>query len=300
MNRFTLFLSLLAVLGLALVAGQTPADVIDFRNTVTENSNLFHHYTFEGATDTERRQDKKGSADLGEVTNNGGTAPITYDAAGFDASTKSVITVGHPTSNLNRGFGTGSAITLPATLTVEALMRPDTTTASEAGRGYVVMTRASTDERGYYVYQGSTAGTGDTDDISTLIGDPYNSGQELTLVETLTAGHWYYVANTFTVAGGSTTITSHIADLTAGDTTLTTATKTVTGDYGASAPLFIGIANFLGEGFPGAIDEVALYSSALDTTTLQGHLDQILIPEPNTLVIALLGLLGLPWRRRRR
>ena len=130
--------------------------------------------------------------------------PITYGAAGFDASTTAVITVG----DLDRGFRTGSAITLPATLTVEVLMRPDTTTASGLGIGYVVAARPSTDQRGYFVFQGSTGTPSDSNDISTLIGGPFGSSHELTLVETLTAGHWYYVANTYTVSGGSTTITT--------------------------------------------------------------------------------------------
>jgi len=255
----------------AILAGTitVPATVLDFRNEVTAHPNLIHHYTFEGADNTERREDKEGSADLGEVFNSASAGPITYGAAGFDATTTSVITVGHPTASLARGFSTGSAITLPTTLTVEVLFRPDTTNL-QTGRGYVVAARPSTPERGYFVYQGST--DADANDISTLIGDPYSSSQELTLVETLTVGHWYYVANTYTVSGGSTTITTHIADLTAGDTTLTTATKTVSGDYGSSGPLYIGIANFLGEGFPGAIDEVALYDDALDAATLEDHL----------------------------
>ncbi|MBL7132583.1 MAG: PEP-CTERM sorting domain-containing protein [Phycisphaerae bacterium] len=298
MLKHTIMFAVAAGMVFAL-APAARASVVDLRNVVSADATLTHHYTFEGSTDTQRREDKKGSADLSEVFNVSAAAAITYDAAGFDGTTKAVITVG---SERSRGFSTGSAITLPTTLTVEALMRPDTSTASQAGRGYVAATRASTAQRGYFLYQGSTAGTGtgDTDDISTLIGDPYDSGQELTLVETLTAGHWYYVANTYSVSGGSTTINTHIADLTAGDTALTTASKTVTGDYGSSAALYIGIANYKGDGFPGAIDEVALYDSVLNAATLQNHLDQLLIPEPASAALLLLGLPMLIWRRRAR
>ena len=75
------------------------------------------------------------------------------------------------------------------------------------------------------------------------------------------------------------------------------------GIYPSSAPLAIGTGTWTGqnpfETFEGAIDEVALYSSALDTTTLQGHLDQLLIPEPGTVtLLSPLVLLGLLRRRR--
>ena len=75
------------------------------------------------------------------------------------------------------------------------------------------------------------------------------------------------------------------------------------GIYASSAPLSIGCLSYPGgapfEAFEGAIDEVALYSSALDTTTLQGHLDQLLIPEPGTVtLLSPLVLLGLLRRRR--
>ena len=270
MKNCTIVLTLLTASVVSVCSTMTTrADVVDLRNLVSAETSLTHHYTFEGSTDTERREDKEAAADLSEVYNNASAAAITYDATGFDGTTKAVITVGSQTSNLNRGFSTVSAITLPTTtLTVEALMRPDTTTASQAGRGYVVATRPSTNQRGYFVFQGDP--TGDSSDISTLIGN-WSTANTQTLVETLTAGHWYYVANTYQISGGNTTINTYVADLTVGQTALATATKGVTGTYGSSAPLYIGIGNFLGEGFPGAIDEVALYDSVLDGPSVLNH-----------------------------
>jgi len=260
------------------------ADVVDLRNLVAGDASLIHHYTFEGATDTLRREDKEGSADLSEVSYGTGPA-ITYDAAGFDGTTKAVITTRNVGDTDNgRGLSTGSNISLPTALTVELLMRPDAATLSGPTKnGYVAMTRAGGSQRGYYVFQGSYSTT-DSNDIATLIGSGYDAGHEQTLVETLTAGHWYYVANTYSVSGGNTTINTHIADLTAGDTTLTTATKGVTGTHGSAAPLGIGIADFtltsptppIQSAFPGAIDEVAVYNSALNATTLQHHLVTLL------------------------
>jgi len=269
------------------------AAITDLQNTVSANANLIRHYTFEGASDAERRQDKKGSLDMSEV--GGGT--LTYAASGFDATTDAIDVAGKALNT------TGTDMTFPTTLTVEALMRPDGTTA----QGYVVMAGdlEGSFRRGYFLYQGSPP-TSDNNDITTTIGDN-EAADAVTLVETLTAGHWYYVANTYSKSGTQTTINTHIADLTAGETTLTKVTKTVTGIYPADAELSIGALDWSGgaplELFDGAIDEVALYGSVLDTATLQGHLDQILIPEPSTFSMAALGLLSLGlvgWRRRRR
>jgi len=248
------------------------------RDAVAADPSLIHHYTFEGATDAERRGDKKGSADLAEVAY-GTAAAITYDAAGFVVTTRSG--GDWASEGSGRGFSTG-AISLPATLTVEALIRPDQMSLSGTSSvGFIIAQRTST--RGYFLLQGST--DKDTDDLSALIGGSWSGTNTQTLVETLSAGHWYYVANSFQISGGNTTITTHVADLTAGETTLTSASKTVSGSYPLSNAVGIGLLHNPGSiygdwqsAFPGAIDEVALYNSVLDTTTLQNHLDLLLAP----------------------
>jgi len=263
--------------------GGVNAGVEDLRTTVAADASLIHHYTFEGASDAERRADKKGTDDLSEVVT-GAAGAITYGAAGFDATTEAVIPYGGGAANVSRAFSTVSTIALPTTLTVEVLFRPDTVPCAE--RGYLVMARSGTD-RGYFAYQGNT--TGGSSDMSTLIGNPYDTDHQL-IFSTLTGSHWYYLVCTFEISGGSTTINTYIADLTAGETTLTTAGKTVTGIYPASAPLAIGTATWTGqpafETFEGAIDEVALYNSVLDAATLQSHLNQILgaASTPGTLI----------------
>ncbi len=76
---------------------------------------------------------------------------------------------------------------------------------------------------------------------------------------------------------------------------------TVEGTYATEAtPVGIGGRWDQGETFPGTIDEVNLYNTALDGAVFQEHLDALLIPEPSTLVLLLLGALCLlPVLRRR-
>lgn len=54
------------------------------------------------------------------------------------------------------------------------------------------------------------------------------------------------------------------------------------------------------ERFAGTIDEVAVYGTALSDTTIEAHFQAGLIPEPSTLILAGVGLLGLLAMRRRR
>jgi hypothetical protein len=94
-------------------------------------------------------------------------------------------------------------------------------------------------------------------------------------------GDWYYVASTFSVAEGTTTINSYAANLSRGERKLTWAVKNQVAN-GAAAPSRLGI----GKGFnatvahaypwSGALDEVAIYNAVLDPATLEEHLQAIL------------------------
>jgi hypothetical protein len=73
----------------------------------------------------------------------------------------------------------------------------------------------------------------------------------------------------------------------------------------------VGAARFVSDAgtrpFDGLIDEFALYGTVLDATTIEAHYDagvfvpDVFVPEPSTLTLSALGLLGLlAYRRRRR
>ena len=50
--------------------------------------------------------------------------------------------------------------------------------------------------------------------------------------------------------------------------------------------------------FDGLIDEVAIYGTALDASTITGHYNAGLVPEPGSLVLMGLGSLAMLMRRR--
>ena len=96
-----------------------------------------------------------------------------------------------------------------------------------------------------------------------------------------TPGEWYYVASTFSSGESTTTINSYVANLTRGQSRLTCVVKDQVAP-GVPAASYLGIGNgfnaTVAHAYPwsGALDEVAIYNTVLDLTTLQEHLEAIL------------------------
>lgn len=252
-----------ALLALALRAPEASAGVIELRRAMTSEPGLLHLYAFEGSSAPVRQQDSAGSADLATVAFGTGSASSIAYLQGFDDWTLAVRPHYVNASN-GAALRTPSAISLPSTLTVVALVSPQVT--SDGQSGYAVSTRAATAQRGYYVAQ--SGGT----QLQTAIGDPLNPQN---IVNPFIPGHWYYVANTYTVSGGNTTVNSYVADLTAGQTTLTHALVNVVqaGTYGTSTQLSIGSLGTQNQyPFRGLIDEVAIYDTVLSPAALARQL----------------------------
>ena len=295
------------VVGAPLGAGGT---TLHLQNISQLNPNLIHQWSFDGGDNAARRQDQSGTAHLNEVAGGSATtADISYGVPGFDATSDAVTTFRQiPGSDSDGGaaFNHG-AVTLGSATSYEVVFRPSE--AEIAGGsfnlGYILATRVG-GNRGYFLMQGSAEQNGgafgqDGNDLSSVVGNSFNVANEMTLAETIQADHWYYAAGSYTSTGANTTFTNYLADLTAGDTTLTTLGPiTVAGTFPTgSTTLGIGSRwDGPGEAFPGQIDEVNLYNAALDGSTFQTHLNQLLIPEPSALVLLALGLIPV-FRRRR-
>jgi|GEM_PF-5375413 len=254
----------------AMGTGAAYGNVIDLRHAVRQEPGLIHHYTFEGPqvdSTAMRLLDRAGGVPLTVVGRGTDVPPVTYEqgydplsVAGAAVFTTNVYTWG-------RAWVSASEITLPTTLTVECVVCPYELPV--AGNGYVVATRATDAERGYYL-RITPDGRFDLQ-----VG---NSSR--TIVANITPGHWYYVASTFSVNGSQTTVNSYWANLTAGGGLRQALTNVVaTGNYGSSAVLGVGVlrqASGTYEYFaPCLIDEVALHSTVLSASAVNAHYEKL-------------------------
>ncbi|NLF99857.1 MAG: hypothetical protein GX565_06870, partial [Lentisphaerae bacterium] len=201
----------------ACFAWRADAAVVDLRAKVRENPSLIHHYTFEGphqgpsgvSTNLSHGDyllDRK--SDLHLAAWNYTPYRVEY-GPGADALSRA----GSGTDVTNNwvngaGWSTTNAVSLPATLTVECVLRPNALPAAGSGSGYIVGTRNESDSerRGYFLCINPegyfVSNVGILAHASTFYGP----------VET---SHWYYVAVTFAVSGEQTTINAYVANLTA-------------------------------------------------------------------------------------
>ena len=282
-----------AVLVLGM-AGSVFGDTAAYQALVQAESGLQHYYSFDGADNAARRADKKGSADFSEF---GSAATPGYGAAGFDGSSDAVTV-----SSLTNGFQTGSVVDLDdMAVTVHVLIRPDADIEAH------IFQAEDTGGRSYFAIENITTG----EDLYTAVGTgswPVPGRGVYAGNGSLQTGHWYFLAATYTIAGGTTDIVTYIADLTAGDTTLTTS-PVVNGSNGtyttASGNAFtVGSAYWDATAyqFDGAIDELAVFGGAQDTPTIQTYFDGLLStnkawnPNPKNTAEDIAINLTLTWR----
>ena len=303
-----------------LLAGSAQATTDDFQTLVGGSADLMHQWSFEGVEAT-AVLDSVGGNDLTPFVAGGDhtTDPthIQYNVVGFDATSTAASTFNEQgDGNFGGGHGdafhTSGAIAPPETFSWEVVLKTEyapivSDPDDKYNLGYVIAHRVSGGPRGYFLWQGSSfdVDTLNGGDSFTSLTGAWQTGEETIVPAVIAENNWYYMAGTYTVNAGAGTsqVELYYADLTGGDVALTHTSFANTGayDYGTAGIFGIGARyDSNGETFPGVLDELNLYSAALTQTQLQANLDALLVPEPATMSVLLVGGLGLIARRRRK
>ncbi|NCY02447.1 MAG: hypothetical protein EBX36_05935, partial [Planctomycetia bacterium] len=254
------------------------------RDSAAAAGPLVYQWSFEGATAAERLQNSGtgANATLQAVAygSEGNTAQIAY-GLGVDETTTAMSPqrLGRlaPTAG-GALLATTGTVAIPTAFTVEALVRPD---LMETGGsiGYAVMAGgAATNNRGYFLV--SQEGTA-SDSTATIIGDSLSQADNVgQTIASFVPGHWYYVANTYTVSGSQTTINSYVADLTLGQTAVTqsVANQVASGKPLTAAQMALGgyyASGTAQEAWSGSIDEVSIFGRVLTAAEVQARLAKL-------------------------
>jgi hypothetical protein len=254
------------------------------RDAARSEPALLYQWSFEGTTPADLLRNS-GTAAGGSLQplaygSEGSTAAIAYGLGLDETSTAlSPQRLGRlSTTAGGAALATTGSITLPASYTVEALVRPE---LLEAGGsiGYAVNAGGqATNNRSYFVVQQEGA---PGDSLSTIIGDSLTQADnKATFAAAFEPGRWYYVASTYTVSGSQTTISSYVADLTAGQRQVS---RAITSQVASGTPLStarMAIGGFLSgtalqEAWAGSIDEVSVFGRTLSLADVQARVDAL-------------------------
>ena len=245
---------------------------------------LAFQWSFEGAGAADRLQNTGtgANATLQAVAygSEGSTARIGY-GMGLDETTTAMSPQRIGRNSTTAGgalLATTGSVALPAAFTVEALIRPDLVETG-GSIGYAVMAGGqATNNRGYFIV--GQEGTS-SDSLTTIIGDSISQADNVgQTIAAFVPGHWYYVANTYTVSGSQTTINSFVANLTLSQTSVT---RAVTSQVASGKPLTaaqMAIGGYFASGtaqeaWSGSIDEVSLFGRTLTAAEVQSRLDSL-------------------------
>jgi hypothetical protein len=299
------------LLFVTLVAGihqGAEASTLSFRAAAQANAGLIHQWGFDGADVATAGLDLEGASHLAERSYGTPTAALGYNVGGFDGTSNAFSTNRAPGSDGTGGAylkatGTNQIPALGNTFSFEIILQPSqaSITGGSFNLGYILSSRVGND-RGYFLTQGQAPLPATASPFSSTLGNGYTAvNTNIITGSPLTVGDWYYVAGSYTaIPGVSVTWTNYFANLTTGGPLVTVGSFTNSGGtypLGAAMDLGIGGRYDGQEAFPGLIDEVNLYSTALSGTDIQTNFNA-LIPEPSTFALFSLGLLSILRRRR--
>jgi hypothetical protein len=300
------------LLFVTLVAGihqGAEASTLSFRAAAQANAGLIHQWGFDGADVSTAGLDLEGATNLAQQIYGTG-APIAYDQLGYDGTSNAFRTNRSVGSDATGGgylkaTSANPVSALGSTFSFEIILKADqaSITGGVNNLGYILSNRSADNaSRGYFLMQGQAPLPAAASPFSSTLGNGYTAvNTNIITGSPLTVGDWYYVAGSYTaIPGVSVTWTNYFANLTTGGPLVTSGPFTNSGGtYPIGAALQFGIGGRYDgqEAFPGYIDEVNLYSTALSGTDIQTNFNA-LIPEPSTFALFSLGLLSILRRRR--
>ena len=267
-----------------LLGSLASADVAELEQLQAMNANVVYQYTFEGATDTNKLEQKVGTyePDLvmykNEDINTSGD--VTF-VSGFDASSIAVKTKTGWMSGGGRNTGaavkTISNVTFSASGTIEYLVK----TVLKDDEGYALRGYDSSPSSRWYFFANGSSGT---DKAYMMLGDA--SAVDLVGGSSGVAyntGDWYYIIQTWSASGGNITLNAWIANLNSASPVLTQTINNQVKSHagGLDTILRLGSAADNYRYFNGELDAVAVYSSILDGATIEAHFNAVApVPVP--------------------
>ena len=292
MSKRIFFISLGMGLAVVLLNESVLGSVADYNSFVQSYSDTIVCYDFEGTSDADRQLNKANTANASnndltivDLREGGGVDSISY-AAGFDeTSTAYVPYIPYPdVVSFGKVFSTTNPLPLSTTVSYEVICCP-----KDTNFGHVVASYAPGPYRSYFtlIFQDSS--------FSTVFGEgSYDASSiESFGVGNATVDNWYYLALSLSYDENTdeTTMNLYGANLTAGDTTLASSTKTVTGTFLTDTPYGIGAMGVnkaqwstpdtvFFQASSAHVDQVVFYEGVKDESFFQANLDTILPGDP--------------------
>ena len=273
------------LMGIAcLLAGVVSADVATLEQLQATNANVVYQYTFEGATDTNKLEQKVSPYEPDLVMYKNEDLHTSGDVTfvdGYDSSGKAVKTKTGWMSGGGRNTGAGvktvSNLAFSASGTIEYLVKA----VLNDDEGYAVRGYDSSPSSRWYFFFNGSSGTGKA---MMMLGDA--SAADLIGGSTgmdYNTGNWYYIVQTWSVSGGNVTLNAWVANLNTASPTLTkTIHNTVKSHAGGlNTDLRFGSAADNYRYFNGEVDAMAIYDTVLDETTIGAHFNAV-APAPLT------------------